>query len=230
MQQFVINDFSPEHIGSYKCEATNPGGSESINFKVSMKERADVIKAEEITENSFDDKMMRLSCTVKGFPLPIISWGSNTSVLISTDTVDVKEIFTRAPTSVLYLNERGREMTSDDFTKFIASDEQYYSELTKLDGVSWKIDIIFKDKSTVISNTFVCAAQNAHGRAEKAVKTKSVQALTFGDGKGAEVYHTVELDQQLDLDCDIDGTPPPLIRWSFVSLAFPCLNLSNFKF
>lgn len=222
MQHFVINNLSPEHAGTYKCEGTNPGGSESIRFKVSLKEPANIIKAEEISENGFDEKMMRLSCTAKGFPLPIISWGSKTSVLISTDAVDVKEIFTRAPSSVLYLDERGRKMTGDDFIKFVASDDQYYSELTKLNGVSWKFDIIFKDRSTVISNTFVCAAENAHSRIEKEVNTKSAQALTFGDGKGAEVYHTVELDQQLDLDCAIDGNPPPATRWSFVSSASFC--------
>lgn len=212
----MIKNLSPENIGSYKCTGINSRGSESIKFEVSLKEQAVVIKAEEVSENIFGDQM-RLTCTVKGFPLPKISWSNKNSVLSTTDGVDVKEVLTRSQISVVYLNQRGVEMKDDDFDRFVSSADQYYSAFSKLDGISWKFDIIFKEKSSVFSNAFVCSAENAHGQDKKEVEIKSSETLTFADGKGVEVYHTVGLSQKLDLECQIEGTPQPEIRWSFVS-------------
>jgi hypothetical protein len=209
--------------GFYQCIGQNAFGQEQIQFTVLVKDPAVVISAVEVEEeNSIDDETLRISCIVKGNPLPKVSWVTEQSVLSSTDRLDLEDLFKKSP--VIYLDSRGNLQRYSNFR----SRESFQAQLSKEGESLLRFDLIFKDKFSVNLANLKCEAENVHGKDEKAITLKEPveeRTLKFIDGKGEEVQLDVQFGKQIDLNCAIERPMRTEVRWIVVSCS---LSFSSF--
>lgn len=153
---------------------------------------------------------MTLSCVVKGQPLPEVSWSDGKIVFSSTERTNVSEIFAKSNHTVVYLDNTGYQ--PHDKLK-----DQYHSTISSLGYGYLKLETTFKDRNIFAPNVFKCITKNAYGNDERDIKIELKNFIRFADGKSLEIRQTVELNDRLDFECDIEGDPRPTIRWSLVS-------------
>lgn len=200
--------------GTYKCIGKNSWGREIIIFNVSVMEAAKIVKAEEEQKILRNENSMKLSCTVRGNPMPVISWISNGHILSTTSKLNLEKLFATVQDSVIYFNGFGSTITYLDPFKLKKLSEKFYSQLTKLNEKSLKLDVIFKDRSLKVAGKYQCYAYNALGRDEKNINVK-VYEKPFATEKQIEQLNDNELLEGLPLllTCLVSGEPSPKISW-----------------
>lgn len=183
-------------------------------FNVSVMEAAKIVKAEEEQKVLRNENSMKLSCTVRGNPMPVVSWISNGHILSTTSKLNLEKLFSTVQDSVIYFNGFGNTITYLDPFKLKKSTEKFYSQLTKLSDKSLKLDVIFKDRSLKVAGKYQCYGYNAIGRDEKTVEVK-VYEKPFVTEKQSEKLNDNELLEGLPLllTCLISGEPAPKISW-----------------
>ena len=209
-----IKKLTLDDDGTYKCIGKNSWGRESIVFNVSVMESAMITKAEEEQKVLRNENSMKLSCTVRGNPIPVVSWITNGHILSTTSKLNLEKLFSTVQDSVIYFNGFGNTITYLDPFKLKKSSDKYYSKLTKIDEKSLKLDVIFKDRSLKVAGKYQCYAYNALGRAEKNVDVK-VYEKPFVAEKQVEQKSQVQSLEGLPLllTCLISGEPLPKISW-----------------
>lgn len=203
-----------EDDGTYKCIGKNSWGREVILFNVSVVEGANIVKAEEVQKVLRNDNSMKLSCTARGNPMPVVSWIANGHILSTTSKLNLEKLYSAVQDSAIYFNGFGNAITYLDPFKLKKSTGNFYSQLTKLNDKSLQLDIIFKDRTLKVAGKYQCYAYNALGRDEKTVDVK-VYEKPFVAEKQIEQRPKVESLEGLPLllTCLISGEPSPKISW-----------------
>lgn len=177
-------------------------------------EPAKIITAEEDQKVHRNENSMRLSCTVRGNPLPVVSWISNGHILSTTSKLNLEKLFTTVQVSVIYFNGYGNSITYLDPFKLKMLKDKFYSQLTKLSDKSMKLDVVFRDRSAKIAGNYQCYGYNALGRDDKTVEVK-VYEKPFVNEKQMNQLNDNEVLEGLPLllTCLISGDPTPKIKW-----------------
>lgn len=142
--------------------------------------------------------------------------------MASSKLVNYETAFRR--TSTVYIDEKGKTLQ-----RIIPhrSWGNFYAQLTKLSEDSLQFDIVFKDINLVNLKSLKCEAENIYGKTEKIVETVVgvKNLLKFVRGEESENLKA-ELNQIIGLDCEVESTIEPIIRWYFVSFPFSKLQMN----
>lgn len=203
-----------ENDGTYKCIAKNAWGREVLEFNVSMMESAKVLHAEEEQKISLYENSMKLSCTVRGNPMPVVSWISNGHILSTTSKLNLLKLFSTVDDSKISFNGFGNGITYLDPFTLKKSKEKFYSQLTKLSEKSVKLDVVFRDRDVKVAGVYQCYAYNALGRDDKKVEV-NVYEKPFVNEKQMQNLDEIEVLEGLPLllSCLMSGEPIPKISW-----------------
>lgn len=200
--------------GNYKCIGKNAWGRQTIQFNISVMEAATIISAVEDQKITRNENSMTLSCTARGFPMPIISWISNGHILSTTSKLNLGKIFKTVQDTVVHFNGFGNAITYLDPFKLKKSTEPFYSTLTKLSDKSQKLEITFKDRGLKVAGNYQCYAYNALGRDEKLLEVKVLEKPHANEKQVDKMQHNEILEGlPLVLTCLINGEPTPKISW-----------------
>lgn len=224
-ENLVIKNISYSKSGNYKCNGENIYGVESIEFFVSLKEPAKIMKAEEVNLKQGD--FVSISCVVKGRPLPNIIWTDERSVLASSLNSNMRARFDRSPLSSIYFNEYGQEVSYSDTEDLVKSKFNFFSKLTNINENTLKLDMTFKKKYIDGLGTLKCSAENDKGAEEKELVKKFIR---FNDRVGSKLSYNAVLEESLILECNIIGNPKPKITWKFVSKFFCASGILSLVF
>jgi hypothetical protein len=209
-----IDKISIEDDGNYKCIGKNSWGKETIDFHVSVMQQAKVLEATEDQKIVRNENSMKLSCLVRGNPMPIVSWISNGHILSTTSKLNLEKILKTVQDSTVYFNGFGNSISYLDPFRLKQSNEKFYSQLTKVDEKTLKLEIVFRNRDQKAAGKYQCYAYNALGRDEKILDVK-VQQKPFVNEKQSLKMHETEVLENLSLFlvCLISGTPSPRISW-----------------
>lgn len=209
-----LRKLSLESDGIYKCIAKNAWGREVLEFHVSMLDKATILQAAEEQKISRNDESMKLSCTVRGNPLPVVSWITNGHILSTTSKLNLEKLFATVNDSAIYFSGYGNSISYLDPFSLKKSKEKFHSKLTKLSEHSLKLDVVFKERNTKVSGNYDCYAYNALGRDNKKVEVK-VSEKPFVNEKQMKNLEELEVFEGLPLilSCLISGEPTPKIFW-----------------
>lgn len=201
--------------GVYKCIGKNSWGKESLEYHVSVMDAAKVIRAEEeATTTRNNENSVRLSCTVKGNPLPVVSWISNGHILSTTSKLNLEKLFATVAGSVVHFNGYGNSISYLDPFQLKKASDKFYSQLTKLDEKSIKLEIVFRDRSPSVAGGYNCYAYNALGRDEKKVDVRVLEKPFVNEREMLQLYSNEVLEGlPLLLTCLMSGEPSPQITW-----------------
>jgi Immunoglobulin I-set domain len=119
-------------------------------------QQAKVIKAEEEQKVLRNENSLRLSCVVQGNPMPIVSWISNGHILSTTSKLNLEKLFKTMQDSTIYFNGFGNSITYLDPFKVKQSNDKFYSQLTKIDGKSLKLELVFRIRDVKIAGNYQC--------------------------------------------------------------------------
>lgn len=185
-----------------------------MEFRVSIMEPAKIVIAEENQKVLRNDNSMRLSCTVRGSPMPVISWISNGHILSTTSKLNIGKLFSNAQDSLIYFNGHGKSVTYLDPFKLKKSKDKFYSQLTKLNDKSLMLDVVFRDRTLKVAGNYQCYAYNALGRDERKVQVQ-VYEKPIANAKQMNQLYDSELLEGLPLllTCLLSGEPTPRITW-----------------
>lgn len=200
--------------GVYKCIAKNPWGRETLEFHISMLEQATVLEAEEKQKIVRSESSMKLSCTVRGNPMPVVSWISNGHILSTTSKLNLDKLFSTEHESVIYFNGFGNSISYLDPFKLKMSKDAFYSQLTKLTDKSIKLDVVFRERDVRVAGNYQCYAYNALGRDEKNVEV-NIYEKPFVNERQMDKLVSLEVLEGLPLllACLMSGEPSPRITW-----------------
>lgn len=206
-----IEKIKSEDDGVYKCIGKNSWGRESIEFHLKIMDGAKIEKTEIIEENSRNEKSIRISCSAKGYPMPIISWISNGHILSTTSKLNFEKLLSTVDENSIYFTGHGQGITYLDPKKL--KKINFYSELTMIDSKTIKLDIVFHEKSEKVAGNYKCYAYNALGRSEKSVDVEVLQQPFIIENE--QIYKDIEILENLPLliNCPISGHPKPSITW-----------------
>lgn len=212
-ERLVIKDFSHSDSGNYKCIGNNGFSETTIQFFISLKEPAKVVKVE-IT-SSKDKDFFTISCGGKGRPLPDLTLTSHKSVLVSSSSFNVAEKLKHSTKhSTIFFNERGTEQSEYDEKTLTKSKFNFFTRMTVIDEGTLRMDVIVKKEYYNSLDSMSCVVRNDKGQDGKFI-TKPF--LGFDDKFGSKITYTVVYGQPFDIGCPIVGYPEPKITWRFVS-------------
>lgn len=210
-----IDSLEVSHHGKYKCLAKNKYGSAKIEFQINMYEPAKILTALEEHKIYKNDESLRLSCTSRGYPVGILSWTLNGHVITTTSKINLDKLFKVSQLeNVLYFDGFGNGITYLDPFEVKLSKQKFYSQLTRIDAKTLKLDLIFKDREKLKNTKFTCYGFNALGRDEKSVEV-TINRKPFVKEKNKKISEEIEILEHLPLllTCLIDGEPKPEINW-----------------
>ncbi|XP_070504621.1 hemicentin-2-like [Chironomus tepperi] len=211
----VIDKIKLSDQGKYTCIGRNELGSAKINYILDVYEPAQILRAVEEERISKDDKSVKLSCTVRANPLPIVSWTFNGHIYTTTSRVKIDEVFTNLTGNVVYFDKFGNGINFLDPFKLSTSSEKYYSMLTKIDSKTLKLDMIYKNpKDLLHQRQFNCYTFNALGRDEKSVNINVTQK-PYIEKENMIKQKDVEILEHMpmELHCLVEGYPKPQVKW-----------------
>lgn len=208
-----LEKLSLENDGTYKCIAKNEWGREDLVFNVSVMESANVLQAVEEQNLPRNENSMKLSCTVRGNPLPVVSWISNGHILSTTSKLNLEKLFATVDDSTIFFNGFGNTITYLNPFMLKKSKEKFYSQLTKVNEKSLKFDVLFKDRDKFAGN-YQCYAFNALGADKRNVEVKIYQKPSVNE-KQMKSLDEIEVLEGLPLllTCLMSGLPTPEISW-----------------
>jgi hemicentin len=210
-----IDSLEISHDGKYKCLAKNKYGSAKIDFQISMYEPAKILTALEEQKSFQSGNSLHLSCASRGNPLPVISWTLNGHVMTTTSKLNVDKLFKASQQdNVIYFDGFGNGITYLDPFEVKLSKQKFYSQLTRVDAKTLKLDMIFKDREKLKNKKFTCYGFNALGRDEKSVEV-TVNRKPYVKERNKKITDEIEILEHLPLllTCLIDGEPEPKITW-----------------
>lgn len=209
-----IDKLNVEHDGNYKCIGKNSWGRETIEFHISIMQQAKIIEAKEEQKVNRNENSMKLSCLVRGNPMPIVSWISNGHILSTTSKLNIEKIFKTVQDSTVFFNGYGNSITYLDPFKLKQSNEKFYSQLSKIDEKLVKLEIFFKNRDLKVAGNYQCYAYNALGRDSKVLEVKIQQKPFVNEKQSVQIEDSEVLESlPLFLTCLISGTPAPKISW-----------------
>ncbi|KAG5680582.1 hypothetical protein PVAND_010079 [Polypedilum vanderplanki] len=210
-----IDNLDVSHDGKYRCIAKNRHGSAKIDFIISIYEPAKIIKAEEDHIAQRNDQLpLKLSCISRGHPLPIISWILNGHIMSTTSKLNIEKLFKTINDESIYFDGYGNAINYLDPFRVHLSKQKFYSQLTRIDSKTLKLDIVYKNREHLQSTKFNCYSFNALGRDERSVEV-SVKKKPYIKEKNLHYVQEQEILEHLPLllSCLIDGVPEPKIIW-----------------
>lgn len=171
-----------------------------------------VIEEKKISKNA---ESIRLSCSVRGNPTPIISWLSNGHILSTTSKLNFEKLLSTTHESSMLFTGHGHSITQLDPFRIRTMKEKFYSQLSKLDDKTLKLDIIFTEKNERMSGNYKCYVYNALGRSERSVDVEILKEPTINENEVLDFSREIELLENLPLiiACPISGKPAPSISW-----------------
>lgn len=211
----VIDKIKLSDQGKYRCIGRNELGSAKIDYILDVYEPAQILRAVEEERTSKEDESVKLSCTVRANPLPIVSWTFNGHIYTTTSRVKVDEVFINSTDNIVYFDSFGNGINYLDPFKLHQSSEKYYSKLTKIDLKTLKLDIIYKNPKDILHlRQFNCYTFNALGRDEKSVNIKVTQKPYI---EKQDLVRQKDLEilehMPMELHCLVEGYPKPVIKW-----------------
>lgn len=211
----LIENIKPEDRGNYLCIGKNKFGTAKMNFSVKVYESAQILFAkEDVTRKEYQESA-RLSCFVKGNPLPTVHWIFNGHALSSTTKIDMGKIAKRSNESTIYFTRLKDEISYLGPLELNSTNEKYYSELTKIDSEHIKLDIVFKNKRDILHmRKFECYTFNDRGSDKKSVDIV-LKYKPFINEKKRPMQTEVQIFEgmPLILNCPVEGHPKPNISW-----------------
>lgn len=217
---YEIEKIRMEDGGKYKCIGKNSWGRESIEFHLAIMEGAKILETKVIEEQEKktfkNSESIRLTCTVRGNPTPIISWLSNGHILSTTSKLNFKKLLASTHDSSMLFTGHGQSLKQLDSHRIRNIKEKFYSQLTKLDEKTLRLDIVFAEKHERMSGNYKCYAYNALGRSEQSVDVDILKEPTINENEVLDFSRSIELLENLPLiiACPIFGNPQPSILWS----------------
>ena len=211
----VIEKIKLSDQGKYRCIGRNELGSARIDFVFDVYEPAQILRAVEEERSGKEDMSVKLSCTVRANPLPIVSWTFNGHIYTTTSRVKVEEVFSNSTDNVIYFDSFGNGINYLDPFKLQISSEKYYSKLTKIDSKTLKLDLIYKDPRDILHlRQFDCYTFNALGRDKRSVDIK-VKQKPFIEKQNMAKQKNLEILEHMpmELNCLAEGYPKPEITW-----------------
>ena len=144
----------------------------------------------------------------------MLSWVLNGHILSTTSKIDTQKLFSAAHDSTVYFNGHGNSIRYLDHLAIKRSLDKFYSQLTKLNDKTVKLDIVFKERRRQSAGSYNCYAYNALGRDERAVEV-NVHEKPFVNEQQLKQLHDNEVLEGLPLllSCLISGEPTPQITW-----------------
>jgi len=209
-----FNKLSIDNDGTYKCIGRNAHGAEKLEYNVSILQSAKVVEAVEEQRVLRNDDSMTLTCTARGTPIPVISWILDGRILSTTARLNIDKLLTTVQDSTIYFNGHGSGISYLDPFKLKKSKEKFYSQLTKLEKNTIKLEMVFNKRDQLVAGSYQCYAFNALGRDERAVEVKINEKPHVSD-KHDESSQEVEILQGLPLllACLVEGDPQPKVDW-----------------
>jgi hypothetical protein len=207
----VIEKLESSNKGDYRCIGRNKFGSAKLDFSIDIYEPAKIIQSMEEDENG----NVALTCTVRGFPLPVVSWTSNGHVLTTTSKLDVTSTFKTSKDDVIYFDGFGNGISHQNPFKINQKSDKINVKLTKVDSKTLKLDICLnKSRSFLHLKQFRCYSFNALGHDEKTIEIV-VKQKPFNSQKNQLQEYNLEIMEHMPLflDCLIGGYPKPQIIW-----------------
>ena len=177
-------------------------------------QQAKIIEADEEQKVNRNENSMKLSCLVRGNPMPIVSWISNGHIISTTSKLNIEKIFKTVQDSTVFFNGYGNSITYLDPFKLKQSNENFYSKLSKINEKSVKLEIIFKNRDLKVAGKYQCYAYNALGRDSKVVEVEIKQKPYVNEKQSVQIEDSEVLESlPLFLTCLISGLPAPKISW-----------------
>lgn len=209
-----IDELKVTDNGVYRCLAKNKIGSVKIDFHINIFESAQITIAEEDKFSQTTDGFLKLSCTSRGSPLPIVSWIMNGHILSSTSKLNIEKLFKTVHDNVVYFDGFGNEINYLNPFNIKLSKQKVFSQLTMIDSKTLKLDLIFKNREKLSTSKYVCYSFNALGRDEKSVEVIVTKKPHVKEGNKQRMHDQEILEHlPLLLACLIDGVPEPKIKW-----------------
>jgi hemicentin len=220
----LLDDETDDHLeidnlkitddGIYRCLAKNKFGSAKLEFSVNIYEPARILMAQEELNTRRHDDSVKLSCISRGNPLPIISWILNGHIMTSTSKLNIEKLFKTVNDDVIYFDGFGNGVNYLDAFNIKLSKQKFYSQLTRIDSKTLKLDMIFKSRDKLQSNKYNCYSYNALGKDEKSVNLV-IHKKPYVNEMNSQQAHDHEILETLPmlLMCQIDGEPTPKITW-----------------
>lgn len=203
--------------GTYKCIGKNSWGRESIEFQLNIMEGAKILETKVVEEKKTSKNMesIRLSCIARGQPVPIVSWLSNGHILSTTSKLNFEKLLSSTHESSILFTGHGNTISQLDPFRIRGMKEKFYSQLSKLDEKTLKLDIIFTEKSERMSGNYKCYAYNALGRSDSSVDVEILKEPTINENEVLDFSREIELLENLPLiiACPLSGNPQPSIIW-----------------
>lgn len=219
----VINNLPKNESGIYKCLGENEYGTESIEFFITLKEPAKVLKTE---ANLKDERYTKIFCDFKGRPLPNISVMNDENVLFESSRLNLPELLDRSHKSTIFLNEFGTEELIYDNKILEKSKHQFFSQLTIKDEGRIQLDMTIRKEFYNSFGSLKCIAKNDKGFDEKII-TKPF--IFLNDTNGLNVTYAVEYGKPFDIECNFVGDPKLSIVWRLVRLFYFFFQISESK-
>lgn len=209
-----IDSLESKHDGTYRCLAKNKFGSTKIEFHIDMYAGAKILFAGEDEIIQRNDHSLKLSCLSSGNPLPIISWTLNGHIVTTTSKLNVEKLFKTVHDDVIYFDGFGNGINYLDPFKIKLTKQKFYSQLTRVDSKTLKLEMIFKNREKLHSSKFTCYSFNALGRDEKSVEITVNRRPHISDKNLFSVQDQEILEHlPLLLSCLIEAVPEPKITW-----------------
>lgn len=216
-QKLEITNLNADNSGEFRCIASNFEGQVEKSFKVTLKEKAQIISAKILPSTDIRINSLTVTCVGKGHPNPTISWHDDKSLLTTTKLLTPKQLESTVP---IYLDISNNPSNA---LEVFTSKDKFYSTFVRQDDGTMKFEITFNDKDNLETNNVKCKAVNQHGSVEETVVVKVEPYIKFSNGergKRFDITHLVQAGKQLILECPIEGYPEPQIRWQYVRFVY----------
>lgn len=180
-----------------------------------MYEPATIIDIHEVEKLSRNDDSLHLSCTSRANPTPVISWVLNGYVMTTTSKLNIEKIFKASNQgNVIYFDGYGNGITYLDPFEVKLSKQKFYSQLTRIDAKTLKLEMVFKNREKLQNTKFTCYSFNALGRDEKSIEI-TINRKPYVKERNKQKTDEIEILEHLPLllTCFIDGQPEPKINW-----------------
>jgi hypothetical protein len=124
------------------------------------------------------------------------------------------KIFETHKFSPIYFDKKGSGVTFLDPFQLFNIGRKSYSQLSRIDGNSFKLDLILNEPGMEISGRYQCVTYNAIGRDERAMMVSIFEPPRFNKElmKSMENIEILE-GLPLILACLVSAEPPPNITW-----------------
>lgn len=157
---------------------------------------------------------VQISCIARGTPIPVLSIIFEGKVLSTTSRLNMAKIFETQNLTPIYFYKQGNGVTLLDPFQLFSWNLNSYSQLTKIDKNSFKLDLILNKLDKEVAGKYQCVTYNAIGRDEKSVMVNIFEPPRFNK----EVMESMENNEVLEglpliLACLVTAEPSPNITW-----------------